>query len=163
MGWITSKPVQEIAAPVVIGLAAGLSIAVHYRLRQLFSLMLACFAVALFLRELHFTGTTFGLYSTVFVLAVWGNAKWERIRDFAANREIASLLACAVWTYLIAKMFDRHYLSFLPNYYGWHDNVEETLESFGHLMVFALVVATLQLGTVLQTRQAADRADTGKS
>ena len=154
MGWITGKPVQEIAAPVVIGLAAGLSIAVHYRLRQLFSLMLACFSVALFFRELHFPGTTFGIYSSVLVLGVWATVKWERIRDFAANREIAGLLACAIWTYFLTKLLDRHYLSFLPGYYGWHNNVEETLETFGHLMVFAAVVATLQLGTVWQTRRA---------
>ena len=81
----------------------------------------------------------------------------ERIRDFAGSRNIAGLLVCAIWTYFLTKVLDRHYLSFLPDYYSWHNNVEETLETFGHLMVFAAVVATLQLGTVWQTRHAADR------
>jgi len=153
LGWITAKPFQEIAAPMVIGLTAGLALAVHYWLRSLFTLMLACFAVALFFRELHFVGTNNGIYLAVIILAVWASAKREEIREFIGNRWIAGLLACAVWTYFVTKLFDRHYLSFLPNYVAWENNAEESLETFGHLMVFALVVLTLRLGSLRQGRE----------
>ena len=150
VGWITTKPVQEIAAPTLIGLTAGLAVAVHCWLRTLFTLMLASFAVALFLRELHFTGTNNGFYLAVIILAVWASAKREEIREFISNRWIAGLLACAVWTYFVTKLFDRHYFSFLPNYVAWENNAEESLETLGHLMVFVAVVLTLRLGSLRQ-------------
>ncbi|MDA7948626.1 MAG: hypothetical protein MPJ78_14260 [Hyphomicrobiaceae bacterium] len=155
---VFEKPVQEIIAPVVIGLAAGLSLVAHYRLRKLFTLMLACFALALFARELHFKGTNAGFYVAIVVLAVWATLKWKQIREFFGDRGIAGLLTCAFWTFFITKLLDRHYLSFLPGYTVWHNYVEETLETFGHVMVFALIIATLHLGSLLQARNACDEA-----
>lgn len=152
-GWITAKPTQEIAAPVVSSLMAGLALCVHYWMRTTFTLILACFAVAIFFRELHFPGTNTGFYIAVVILAAWASAKREDIRDFLGERWIAGLLACAVWTYFVSKLFDRHYLSFLPNYVAWENNAEESLETLGHVMVFAAVVVTLRLGSLQQGRR----------
>ena len=148
IGWLTEKPIQEIAAPVVIGLTAGLVVCVHRWMREFFTLLLACFVWALFLRELHFAGTSNGLYIALIVLAWLASSRRDEISDFLKWPSIRALLSCALWTYFITKLFDRHYVSFLPGYADWHNNVEESLETFAHVMVFALVVMTLRIGVM---------------
>lgn len=148
IGWVTEKGVQEIAAPVAIGLTAGLVLFVHYWTRAFFTLLLACFVWALFLRELHFTGTSNGLYISLIVLAWLASSRRDEISDFLKWPSIRALLGCALWTYFITKLFDRHYVSFLPGYADWHNNVEESLETLAHAMVFALVVMTLRIGAM---------------
>jgi hypothetical protein len=148
IGWFTEKPVQELAAPVVIGLTAGLALIVHYWLREFFTLLLACFVWALFLRELHFVGTSTGLYISIILLAWWASSRRDEIRDFVKWPSIRALLSCSIWTYFVTKLFDRHYFSFLPYYNDWNNNVEESLETIAHVMVFALVVVTLRIGSL---------------
>ena len=153
-GWFTEKPVQEIAAPVVIGLAAGLAFFVHRWVREFFTLILALFVCALFLRELHFYGTNNGLYAAIVVLAWWASSRRDDIGEFLKWPSIRGLLAASLWTYVFTKFFDRHYFSFLPDYYSWNDNVEESLETLAHVMVLALVVVTLRIG-ILQSKRGA--------
>ena len=156
IGWITEKPVQEIIAPVVIGLTAMLVLFVHYWVRAFFTLLLACFVWALFLRELHFNGTGYGLYISLIVLAWLASSRRDEIRDFLERPSIGALLSCSIWTYFITKLFDRHYLSFLPDYAVWHNNVEESLETLAHVMVFALVVVTLRIASIQDKRGTRD-------
>lgn len=163
IGWFTEKPVQEIAAPVVIGLAAVLALFVHRWVRAFFTLLLACFAGVLFLRELHFSGTGTGAYAAIILLAWWASSRRDEIRDFLKWPSIRGLLGGSLWTYLITKMFDRHYFSFLPDYLSWHDNVEESLETLAHVMVLALVVMTLRLGSLQGEHGARDAPATPDS
>ena len=131
IGWMTEKPVQEIIAPTVICLTAVLVLFVHRWTRELFTLMLAVLVWALFMRELHFYGTGRGLYATVIVLAFLASAKRDKLGDFLGQRSIGALLGLSLWTYIVSKMFDRHYFSFLPAYHDWNNNVEETLDTCG--------------------------------
>lgn len=144
IGWMTEKPNQEIIAPTVICLTAILVLFVHRWTRELFTLMLACLVWALFMRELHFFGTSRALYITVIVLAVMASYKRDELAEFLSQRAIGTLLPLALWTYFVSKQFDRHVFSFLPDYVLWHDNVEETLETCGHVLTFSLVIATLR-------------------
>ncbi len=148
IGWMTEKPVQEIIAPTVISLTAVLVLFVHRWTRELFTLFLAILVWALFMRELHFYGTGRGLYATVIVLAFLASAKRDELSEFLGQRSIGALLGLSLWTYIVSKMFDRHYFSFLPAYHDWNNNVEETLETCGHLFVLSLVVMTLRYASL---------------
>jgi len=159
IGWFTEKPVQEIVAPVVLGITAVLALFVYYRVREFFTLLLACFALALFLRELHFLGTNNGFYVAVILLAWLASSRRDAIHQFLRRRSIGALLSCSLWTYFVTKLIDRHYLSFLPEYVDWHDSVEESLETLGHLMVFALVVVALRVGNIQGRTGVADEPD----
>lgn len=159
IGWFTEKPVQEIVAPVVLGITAVLALFVYYRVRAFFTLLLACFAWALFLRELHFLGTNNGFYVAVILLAWLASSRRDAIHQFLRRRSIGALLSCSLWTYFVTKLIDRHYLSFLPEYVDWHDSVEESLETLGHLMVFALVVVALRVGNIQGRTGVADEPD----
>ena len=154
LGWVTAKPVQEIAAPVVIGMTAVLSFFVHRWTRETFTLLLTVFCWTLFARELHFTGTNNGAYIAIVVLAWLASTKRAEIVHYLRQRPVSGLLGSAVLTYFVTKLFDRGYFSFLLEYRLWHSNVEETMETCGHLMVFALVVVTLHAGSALSRMRA---------
>lgn len=156
LGWMTAKPVQEVAAPVVIGMTAVLSFFVHRWTRETFTLLLTVFCWTLFARELHFTGTNNGAYIAIVVLAWLASTKRAEIGYFLRQRPVSILLGGAMLTYFVTKVFDRGYLAFLPDYRIWHSNVEETMETCGHLMVFALVVFTLHVGSALSRTRAAE-------
>jgi len=157
IGWMTEKPVQEIIAPTVICLTAVLVLFVHRWTRELFTLMLAVLVWALFMRELHFYGTGRGLYATVIVLAFLASAKRDKLGEFLGQRSIGALLGLSLWTYIVSKMFDRHYFSFLPAYHDWNNNVEETLETCGHLFVLSLVVMTLRFASLRSKKSSGDK------
>lgn len=158
-GWMTTKPTQEIVAPVVIGLAAALSFIVHRWVGETFTLLLAVFAWSLFARELHFYGTNNGAYIAIAVLAWLASSKRDAIADYLRQTPVAVLLGGAMLTYVVTKVLDRGYLSFLPGYQDWHHNVEETMETSGHLMVFALVVITFRIGSLRAAAGTAAGAD----
>lgn len=153
IGWLTEKPVQEIIAPTVICLAAALVLFVHRWIREFFTLLLTLFVWALFLRELHFAGTSNGVYISILLLAWWASSRRDEISGFLKQRSIGALLSGSIWTYFVTKLFDRHYFSFLPDYYDWNNNVEESLETLAHVMVFALVVVTLRTGSLQGNRE----------
>jgi len=160
IGWMTEKPVQEIMAPTVISLTAVLVLFVHRWVRELFTVMLAILVWVLFMRELHFYGTGRALYATVVVLAFLASAKRDELSDFLGQRSICTLLSLSLWTYIVSKMFDRHYFSFLPAYNDWNNNVEETLETFGHLFVLSLVVMTLRYASLRSREGSSDKKKT---
>lgn len=141
---MTEKPNQELIAPTVICLTAMLVLFVHRRTRELFTLMLACLVWALFMRELHFIGTSRALYITVITLTIIASYKRDELAEFLSQRAIGTLLPLALWTYFVSKLFDRHVFQFIPDYALWHENVEETLETCGHVFTFSLVIATLR-------------------
>ncbi len=148
IGWMTEKPVQEIVAPVVIGMTAALVLAVHRWVGTRFSLLLACFVWSLFFRELHFWGTNNGFYIALVAIIIWGWLSRSQISEFLQCRVIRFFLSGAFLIYLLSKIVDRGYLAFLPEFAVWRHNLEETLETCGHLMVFALVVMTLRVATL---------------
>ena len=143
---LASKPTQEIVAPVIIGMTAIVSLFVHRWVGETFTLILACFAWALFIRELHIPLSNNGFYIAIFAIAWWVSNQRFELAQWFSYKWIRIFLGGAFWTYLITKVFDRHYVSFLPAYNSWNNHVEETLEACGHGMVFALVIATLRIG-----------------
>jgi hypothetical protein len=148
VGWITEKPVQEIAAPVVIGLSAGLVLMVHKWAQARFTLILACFVWSLFLRELHFWGTNNGFYIALVAIIIWTWASRSQLIDFLQFSSIRHFLSGAFLIYLLSKIVDRGYLAFLPEFSAWRHNLEETLETSGHVMVFCLVVMSYRIATL---------------
>jgi hypothetical protein len=161
IGWMTEKPVMEIIAPTIIGLTAMLVLFVHHWTRELFTLMLACLVWALFMRELHFYGTSRGLYITIIVLTVMASYKRDELKEFLSQRAIGTLLPLALWTYFVSKLFDRHVFRSLPDYALWHDNVEETLEASGHVITLALVVMTLRYASLRIQKRAGNKKTAG--
>lgn len=145
-GWLTSKPTQEIAAPVVIGLTAALAVATRYWVRQPITWPLLALALSLFARELHFVGTNTGFYVAFVVIVIWPFAWRDRLMPFLKNDTIRGLLSAMLLCYLMSKVIDRSYLAFLPDFSTWHHHAEETLETLSHGLMFWLTVNVLRIG-----------------
>ncbi len=152
VGWVTEKPVQEIIAPTVLALAAGSVLLVHHWTRAKFTLMLSVFVWALFLRELHFEFMNGGILFALAGLMWWLSNVRQQLVEWLSSFWIRLWLAGCFCTYFISDMMDRHLFSFLPHYRSWNDNVEETLETVGHLMVFALVFMAFKTAQDISAR-----------
>ncbi|MFQ5626791.1 MAG: hypothetical protein ACE5FM_09090, partial [Methyloligellaceae bacterium] len=126
---MTEKPVQEAISPYVTGLTALFALFVHWRVREFFTKLLAFFLCALFFREWHFWGTDKGFLIAVLALLWWASSRRAEIRYYLSRPSISGLLSGAMWTYLLAMIFDYHIPSFLPGYHDWTDNLEEPLET----------------------------------
>lgn len=153
VGWITEKPQQELVAPTVLAIAAGSVLFVHHWVRAKFSLMLSIFVWALFLRELHFEFMNGGILFALAGLMWWLSNVRHELVEWLSNFWIRLWLAGSFFTYFMSDMMDRHLFSFLPHYQSWNNNVEETLETFGHAMVFALVLVTLKVAQDITSNQ----------
>ncbi|MBL4647209.1 MAG: hypothetical protein COA52_13240 [Hyphomicrobiales bacterium] len=153
IGWVTSKPVQEIIAPIIIGIAAACSLFVHWKLREKFSLILLVFVVSLFSRELHFYGTNNGFYIAFIFIVLW--SWWERreLAQWYGFRCIRTLVPLCISIYLVTKILDRGYFSFLPEFSLWRHNAEETMETIGHLAILLLLFYTYKAGIRISSEQ----------
>ena len=115
--------------------------------------MLSIFVWALFLRELHFEFMNGGILFALAGLMWWLSNVRHELVEWLSNFWIRLWLAGSFFTYFMSDMMDRHLFSFLPHYQSWNNNVEETLETFGHAMVFALVLVTLKVAHDITSNQ----------
>lgn len=138
-----SKETAEITSPIILAvplvIAAGLAATrprVYYK-------WLALFALALFLRELHFQGTNTGFYIAIVLLIGWASFARDRLEPFISNKVVVTILMSMLWTYAVSKTFDRRIWDSLLPAGITNDLFEENLEIMGHIMFFLLVVASL--------------------
>lgn len=138
-----SKETAEITSPIILAvplvIAAGLAATrprVYYK-------WLALFALALFLRELHFQGTNTGFYIAIVLLIGWASFARDRLEPFISNKVVVTILMSMLWTYAVSKTFDRRIWDSLLTAGITNDLFEENLEIMGHIMFFLLVVASL--------------------
>jgi hypothetical protein len=159
------KPHAEFISPII--LAAGLVIAVGFASwrPEVYFDWLALFALALFLRELHFRGTNTGFYAALFALIWWASYAREHMEPFISARPIATLLMAVLWTYFVSKTFDRHLWDAEMVGGMSRDLFEENLEVLGHVLFVALViVSAIFAGPIAQrSRERGRESASGKS
>jgi hypothetical protein len=146
---LLTKEAAEIVSPIVLAVPLALATWLAATRPHVYYKWLALFALALFLRELHFQGTNTGFYIAIVLLLGWVSFARERLEPFVSNRRIVTMLATIIWIYLVSKTFDRHmWEHVLPA--GTTSNLfEENLELAGHLLVLVLAVVSVLIdGTV---------------
>ena len=141
---------QEFITPTVLEMAAGSVWFLHYWTREKFTLMLAIFVWALFLRELHFEFMNGGILCSLAGLMWWLSMVRQELAQWLENYWIRLWLAAPFFTYFMADMLDRHLFSFLPHYRSWNNNVEETM---AHVMVFTLVFMTFKIAQEISVKK----------
>lgn len=144
-----TKEAAEIASPIILAVPLALATCFALARSHVYSKWQALFALALFLRELHFAGTNTGFYIAIVLLLGWASFARERLEPFFSNRKIATLLTTIIWVYLVSKTFDRHVWDHvLPA--GTTSNLfEENLEIVGHTLFLVLTVVSIFVdGTV---------------
>jgi len=138
-----TKDSAEFYSPIIlsVGVVVGAWLAatrghVYYKWQALF-------ALALFLRELHFRGTNSGFYVALILLIWFASQFRDRMEPFISNKTTVTLLMAVLWTYFVSKTFDRHYWDPLLTGRVEEDLFEENLEIEGHLIWVVLVIVSI--------------------
>lgn len=142
--WVLEKSVAELVSPSILAIAFLLSLVALGFLRPSYYRWLALFALALFLRELHFYGTDNGFYIAFILLIWWASRYRDRLTPFIQDPRIIGLLVAMILTYGIAKTFDRNYWEWLIHDPLLIDKIEENLEVMGHLNFLVLVLFSMR-------------------
>jgi len=141
---VFSKPIQEIIAVCILTINTIVILIAHVKMRKFVTLWLLLLGIALLCRELHFYGTHRGFYIALILLVSWCAVKRVKFVHEIQSTGGARLLVGTMWMYSMAKVMDRDYLYFMPKYDEWHDYVEESMESVGHIMILVMSVIILR-------------------
>ena len=140
------KESAERASPIVLGAALAAAAGLAAVRQHVYFVWQALFALALFLRELHFQGTNTAFYIAVVALLWWASHARGRMEPFISDRRIVTPMMAVLWTYLITKTLDRHYWDGLLPAGITNDLFEENLELLGHGLFLVLVVVSAYAG-----------------
>lgn len=159
-----TKDWAEIFSPIVLAVGvvlAGWLVAARKHAYDKWQLM---FALALFMRELHFQGTNTGFYIALVVLLVWASHARDRLEPFISDRSIVATTMAMLWTYAVTKVLDRGYIDeLLPQGRLSRDLYEENLELLGHLLFVALVVISFRVVEAAARNRAPATAALGRT
>lgn len=135
-----TKATQEWVGPATLLAAIAVAALCGMVQRSAGLLWLALLAGNFFLRELHFRATNEGVYVgfavLVAVVCLWP----AKFTGLLRHRTAMTWLASALATYALAVSLDQNAWRFLPGRKIWAANMEETLETLGHLQVLAGIV-----------------------
>ncbi len=140
LGWITEKPIQEIIGPGIIALACLAALTLWVRRGEFHWLWLALLTGSLFCREYHFAGSGIGIYFALAAVFWYGSRRIDNLRELLAPRIVVFMVVAAICTYFTAKTFDHGVWKFIPGERDWHNNVEESMETTGHLWLLATIL-----------------------
>jgi len=105
-------------------------------------LIVTVLAANLLCREIHFAGTTAGVFVVGGLCVAWAVLWRRKIARAARDRRFVSWLLAALWAYLLSQMvakrvFSARHLGWIPNEQAIHTSVEEVVETAAHLMFLA--------------------------
>ncbi len=134
------RPYMEWAALRVLPVAtiyAAIRFAIQ---RECFFLWLVGLSAVLFCRELHFAGTSAGVYVGLVVL-LWIAMHWYwSFASYWSSRTVMTILLSIFFLYFLAVTLDRNLWKFIPDRGEWASPLEEVLEFMGHVGVVILVI-----------------------
>ena len=139
--WTPQRTPLETAAIQVLTILTGLCVLRFAISRRPFFLWGTALFGVLLCREIHFAGTSAGVYIGLSVLFVLALQHTERLREYLESRFVINALALGFSLYAIAVTIDARWWKprgFLPGIPGeeiFHVPLEETLELVGHLVI----------------------------
>jgi hypothetical protein len=140
----TGKDFQEVLGPSLLTAAVLVASYLCWVDWHPSRAWMLCLPTALLCREIHFSGTGTGIYVALVAIAIYA-IKHRRTLQPVWNCHVTTCLWLgAVSWYVLAVSVDSGAWKFLPYSRWWSVNLEETLESGGHL---AILLGTL--GSVL--------------
>jgi len=136
--WILVKSTHELIAPPLLGFVVIVLIVRRVREKDPVFAVLAVLAFVFLIREIHFRHTT---KPTYVVLAMWVCWVWFRRRQLLPALDRGRLKpwlfatgAAYVLSQVIAQRFFK-YVPILPREHELHIALEETSETFAHIML----------------------------
>jgi hypothetical protein len=142
---LTGKDFQEVLGPSL--LAAAMVVAVYLWLieRHPSRAWMICLPTALLCREIHFSGTGTGIYVALALIGIYSLRHRRLLQPVWECQPITCLWLGACTWYALAVSVDSGAWKFLPHSHWWSVNLEETLESGGHLAILLGVLASVMM------------------
>lgn len=154
--WLVEKDLQEAVSPSVVTLTLIMAFMAWRWGQNRFTLIALLTVFSLFMRELHFGFTNWAIYFALAALVWWFSMSRKQFSAYLSHWWLRLWLGGTFLTYFIADSFDGHVWSFLPGYWSYNDIAEETLETLGHVQLFALILMVLKISlTVVCAKPAA--------
>jgi len=139
--WWLSKGHHEVAALVLLGgTVAGFAVRLWLRRGGgRHAILLLALSAAFLCREIHFAGTTNGIWVAIGLILVWGAWWWPRINEALLQEPGRFMLLAAAFTYFCGQLIERRVfkasrLAVLPNEQAAHVMLEEVIENGAHLL-----------------------------
>jgi hypothetical protein len=137
-GGLAYRDAMEVVALAVLGPALLLALLGALRAGSGSGWWVVGLVATLFMREVHFTGTSTGVYVGLLILFVVLVRRVGDWRSSLARAGFATPLVVAFGCYFMSQTLDQRWWKFLPTEDVWHTVVEETLEVTGHVFMLAL-------------------------
>lgn len=145
---LLDKSLQETLA-LVITVLAFISFSLrYYSGRSPVHLILVVLAVVFFCREVHFAGTSSGVYVALVVIGAWVMYWRRRLKPLIDNGQFRFWLVSTLGTYLLSQLIARRVFRFLPHESELHVPLEEIVENAAHLMLFVTSFVGRRQGSI---------------
>ena len=143
------KGVNEVAAIWIMGSVSALFIFKTIVFREKSDMILAALAVSFLCREIHFAGTSRGVYIAISIIGVW-TWLWRDalVEEVGGRKHLKIAVFCMVWSYFISiiiqrRLFKEKRIPILPDEHLVHVALEEVTENFAHAAFFYTGLAGL--------------------
>jgi len=140
--WLPAKAPLESASVVLLSVTTALATLRLALSRRPFFLWGTALLAVLLSRELHFEGTSSGVYLGLLVLFLLALHYGDQLGDYLASRFVVNNLAMGVCAYAIAVSLDGRWWKPRPRWGGYgvpgedifHVPLEESMELLGHAL-----------------------------
>ena len=132
---LIAKSNHEPLAPPLVALACCAWWARRGLTGEALCAWLGVLTAAFLAREIHFDGSDQLLHVTLALLAAWGGfarvALWEQFRRLPGRGPLDGAFA----SYFLSQVVARRAFQAIPHEHDWHIELEETLETWAHLLM----------------------------
>jgi hypothetical protein len=139
----------EIAAVAILSVTVLLFLLSVLKASKRIDIVFLGVSSAFLCREIHFAGTSVGVYIAVGIFAFLAWIWRDKILDELDGRiQYKAMIFCLVWSYFISlviqrRAFSAKHLGLLPAEQSVHIGLEELTEDFSHIAFFALAVMSV--------------------
>lgn len=143
--WFLSKQLHETVALALLAAATAAYLSAAWRGRSPVHVILTVLAAAFLFREIHFVGTSNGVYVVLVVLIAWSWHWRGRLLPATAVGRLRPWLFASVCTYVLAQLVARRVFRGMPleetlQGPGW---LEEAVETMAHAVLLITAFADL--------------------
>ena len=141
--WFLSKQLHETMALALLAAATAAYLSAAWRGRSPVHVIMVVLAAAFLCREIHFVGTSNGVYVALVVLAIWSWHWRKRLIPATAVGRLRPWLFASACTYLLAQLVARRVFRGMPleetlQNPGW---LEEAVETTAHVVLLITAFA----------------------
>ena len=139
----------EVTAVPILAIASTLLLIASLKAKKHIDIIFLGVAIAFLCREIHFAGTSTGVYIAITILGIFAWIFRDSILDELKNQNFyKASIFCLIWSYFISiviqrRAFSAKHIAILPDEQSVHIGLEEMTENTAHLIFIILAITAL--------------------